>query len=427
MPTTADFTTGQLLRSRTEFAFVKRPGAGRGKRTAICHPVSVTFELEVDRVAAGGDGLGTAPDGRVVFVPGSVPGDRLTVGIVQQKKQFIRAKIDAILEPSPDRVEVPCAHVAEGCGGCDWQHINVDAQAKLRVDLVQDALRRIAKIDTVDVAAGPTLDATGYRTTARLAISGGKAGFRVRRSNDVLLPDSCLVLHPALDELVTTANFGSAEEVVLRVGARTGDLIVHVAAGSADGMSLPDGVILSTTAAPAALTEVVGGHRFTISGPSFFQCRPEGAETMVDLVAEAISGVDGPLVDAYAGVGLFGALLGNDRPLTSVEAAPSSVADSRVNLPEHATIVESDVEQWTPTDAGAVIADPARAGLGPKGVEVLSGTGAHVMALVSCDVASMARDVGLLMAAGFEPEWARTIDLFGHTSHVEVVTRLVRR
>lgn len=387
----------------------------------------MTFELDVDRVAAGGDGLGTAPDGRVVFVPGSLPGDRLVVGPVQQKKQFIRAKIETIVEASPDRVDAPCPHVAQGCGGCDWQHINVNAQSKLRIDLVHDALRRIAKIDNVDVAAGPILDAAGYRTTARMAISSGKAGFRLRRSNDVLVPDSCLVLHPALDRLAATANFGSAEEVVLRVGARTGDLMVHVAAGAADGMSLPDGVIVSTASAPAALTEVVGGHRFTISGPSFFQCRPEGAEAMVDLVAEAIAGVEGPLVDAYAGVGLFGALLGQDRPLTSVESSPSSVADSRVNLPAHATIVESGVEAWTPTQAAAVIADPARAGLGPDGVDVLARTDAQVMALVSCDVAAMARDVGLLIEAGFTPEWARTIDLFGHTSHVEVVTRLVRR
>ncbi len=385
------------------------------------------FELEVDRVAAGGDGLGTAPDGRVVFVPGSVPGDRLNVAVVQQKKQFIRGRIESIIEGSLDRVGPPCPHVAEGCGGCDWQHVAVDAQSQLRVELVRDALRRIAKIDEFDVAVGPKLSATGYRTTARLAITNGKAGFRLRRSNDVLVPDSCLVLHPVLDQIATSVDFGSAEEVVLRIGARTGEIMVHVARGPADGLVLPPEVIVSTVEQPGSLTEIVGGHRFTVSGPSFFQCRPDGAEVMVDLVAEAINGAKGPLVDAYAGVGLFGALLGQDRPLTSIESSPSSVADSRSNLPDHATIVETDVEQWTPTEAEAVIADPARAGLGPKGVEALVGTGARVMALVSCDVASMARDVGLLSAAGYEPEWARTVDLFGHTSHVEVVTRLVRR
>lgn len=391
------------------------------------HPGAVKFELEVDRVAAGGDGLGTAPDGRVVFVPASVPGDRLMVGAVQQKKQFVRAKIESVLEPSPDRVAAPCRHVAEGCGGCDWQHVGVGAQSRLRVDLVRDALRRIAKIDHVDVSAGPELSAAGYRTTARVAVSGGNGGFRIRRSHEVLSPEHCLVLHPALDDVLTTANFGSAEEVVLRIGARTGEIVVHVASGPSEGMSLPPEVILSSFDEPASLVEIVGGRRFQISGPSFFQCRPDGAEAMVEVVREALSGVEGPLVDAYAGVGLFGALLGQDRPLTSVENAASSVSDSRVNLPDHAIIVEADVEQWTPTEAAAVIADPARAGLGAKGVEVIVGTGAEVIALVSCDVASMARDVGLLTVAGYEAEWAKTIDLFGHTSHVEVVTRLVRR
>lgn len=390
-------------------------------------PGAVKFELEVDRVAAGGDGLGAAPDGRVVFVPASVPGDRLMVGAVQQKKQFIRAKVEAVLEPSPDRVNEPCRHVAEGCGGCDWQHISVTAQSKLRVDLVRDALRRIAKINDVDVSAGPELSATAYRTTARVAISGGRAGFRIRRSNELVLPEHCLVLHPVLDDLLTNANFGSAEEVVLRIGARTGEVMVHVAAGSSAGMTLPPEVTLSSLDEPTSLVEIVGGHRFKISGPSFFQCRPEGAEAMVEVVGEAISGVDGPLVDAYAGVGLFGALLGQDRALTSIESAPSSVSDSRVNLPDHASIVEANVEQWIPTQAAAVIADPARAGLGSKGAEVIVRTGAEVIALVSCDVAAMARDVGLLTAAGYEAEWAKTIDMFGHTSHVEVVTRLVRQ
>lgn len=404
------------------FAPVARPDIGIGRQH-----VGVTFELEVDRVAAGGDGLGTAPDGRVVFVPDSVPGDRLSVSPVQQKKQFIRGRLVAVLEASPDRVDPPCAHVAQGCGGCDWQQVERATQSRLRVDLVRDALRRIAKIDDLDVGVGPQLPVDGYRTTARLAVTNGRAGFRKRRSNEVLVPDSCLVLHPALDQLATSTDFGSAEEVVLRTGARTGEVMVHVAAGRSDGISLPAGVMLSTYEQPKSLTEVVGGHHFTISGPSFFQCRPDGAEAMVELVSDAIGDVDGPLVDAYAGVGLFGALLGQDRPLTSIESSPSSVSDSRVNLPAHATIIESDVEQWTPTAAAAVIADPARSGLGPKGVEVLAGTDAEVMALVSCDVASMARDVGLLVAAGYAPEWARTVDLFGHTSHVEVVTRLVRR
>ncbi len=383
----------------------------------------MNFEVRVDRMAAGGDGLATAPDGRVVFVPGSAPGDRLDVEVVQQKKQFFRAKVNDVIEPSPLRVDVPCPEVARGCGGCDWQHISVDGQRAMRVEVVRDAVRRIAKITDLDIESGPDLDPFGYRTTLRVAVRAGRGGFRRRRSNDVLLPASCLVAHPRLDQLLTESDFGGAEEVVLRVGARTGESLVHVLSGRTD-IDPPDNVILSTEEHPASIDEVVTGHRFQISGPSFFQCRPDGAEAMVELVAEAIDGVDGPLVDAYAGVGLFGTILGQDRPVVSVESAPTSVADSRVNLPDHATVVESAVEDWVPTSAAAVIADPARAGLGVDGAAVLAGTKAEVMALVSCDAASMARDVSLLVGHGYRPEWSRVLDLFGHTSHVEIVTRL---
>lgn len=385
----------------------------------------MNFDVHVDRVAAGGDGLGTAPDGRVVFVPSAVPGDHLSVEVTQTKKQFFRGRITDVLTAGPARVDPPCVHVGQGCGGCDWQHVSVEGQRHLRVDLVRDALRRIAKIDDLDIGHGPSLSADSYRTTVRAAVVQGQGGFRMRRSNRVLVPDHCLVAHPKIDELLTTVDFGDAEEVVLRVGARTGEAMVHVLSGGSE-LELPEGVVLSTEGTPAAITELVAGHRFRISGPSFFQCRPDGAEAMVALVAEAIGAVEGPLVDAYAGVGLFGATLGADRPLTSLEVASSSVADSRHNLPDHAVIVETPVEQWTPTPAAVVIADPARAGLGREGADVISGTGAEVIALVSCDVASMARDIALLSELGYCPDWSRVLDLFGHTSHVEVVTRLVR-
>lgn len=383
------------------------------------------FEVRVDRVAAGGDGLATAPDGRVVFVPASAPGDRLRVAVVQQKKQFLRTRIVEILEPATERVVPPCPHVAAGCGGCDWQHVSPAAQREMRVSVVADAVRRIAKLPDLDVGPGPELSPTAYRTTVRAAVDSGQAGYRLRRSNSIVTPDSCLIAHPRIEALLTEVDFGAAREVVLRVGARTGDALVHVVDGAAD-VELPPDVTLSTEAAPGAIHEIVGGHRFKVSGPSFFQCRPDGAEAMVELVADAIDSVDGPLVDAYAGVGLFGALLGQQRPLIAVESAPSSVADAASNLPAHAEIIECRVEDWAPRPAGVVVADPARAGLGPAGAATLAATGASVMALVSCDAAAMARDLSLLIGHGFRPEWSRVLDLFGHTSHVEVVTRLVR-
>ncbi len=384
----------------------------------------MNFDLRIDRVAAGGDGLGHAPDGRVVFVPGGLPGDELRVEVVQAKKQFVRAKINSILEPSPGRTAPPCPYVAQGCGGCDWQHASPTLQTESRIMIVRDALRRLGKLGEVDVRPGPALPVDGYRTTVRCLVANGRAAFRKANSHDALIPERCLVAHPAIQEIMAQSNFGRNEEVTIRVGARTGEAMVQL--DQPDGVSVPDGVIVGDHEQPAFIHEEVAGHRYRISGTSFFQCRPDGADAMVSLAEEAIAGFDGRLVDAYAGVGLFGAALGHDRDLTAVELAPSSVADARVNLPAGSSIIESAVERWSPVAAAAVIADPARRGLGRDGVDVLAATGASVIALVSCDPAALGRDAGLLVAAGYQLEWVRVLDMFGHTSHVEAVSRFVR-
>jgi 23S rRNA (uracil1939-C5)-methyltransferase len=131
------------------------------------------------------------------------------------------------------------------------------------------------------------------------------------------------------------------------------------------------------------------------------------------------------MLDAYAGVGLFGALLGGDRPLTAIESNPSSAADARVNIPA-ATIIESQVEKWQPSAMSTVIADPARSGLDRKGVNTLVATGAAELVLVSCDPASLGRDAGLLAAGGYQLDHVTVVDLFGQTSHVEAVSLFVR-
>jgi 23S rRNA (uracil1939-C5)-methyltransferase len=174
------------------------------------------------------------------------------------------------------------------------------------------------------------------------------------------------------------------------------------------------------------LHEVVAGARFRVSARSFFQTRTDGAAALVAAVTAAADGAEGPMVDAYAGVGLFAATVGAGREVTAVEQSPSSVADARHNLPA-ATVVGSAVERWRPHPAGLVVADPARRGLGPEAVAVLAATGAARLVLVSCDPVSLARDARLLAAAGYEHGGSTVVDLFPHTPHVEVVTRFDRR
>ena len=386
--------------------------------------------LDVTAVVAGGDGLARAEDGRVTFVAGALPGERVRAVVHQHKRDYARATALEVLVPSPDRVAPPCPNVAAGCGGCDWQHIDPAGQRRLKAAIVQDALRRQAKVD-VEVALGPDLPATAYRTTLRGLAEGGRFGFRRRASHDVVVADPCLVAHPLLAELVGEGRFPDGT-VVLRAGARTGERLVLVD-GAADQVQVPADVRVVDQATLRAggrawFHEELAGRRWRISAASFFQARPDGAEALVDAVRTALDGAPGGgLVDLYGGVGLFAGALGGAGPVTLVEQSRSSIADARINLGKGAKIIRADVAHWGATPAARVVADPPRAGLGPRGVRAVAATGARRVALVSCDPAALARDARLLAEAGYDLHDAALVDLFPHTSHVEVVTRFDAR
>ena len=388
------------------------------------------FDLDVDRVATGGAALGRAPDGRTAFVTGAIPGERLTARTVAVHRSRIEAVAGSILAASPDRVQEPCAHVADGCGGCDWQHIAPTRQPALRRDIVADCLRRLAGLPDVDLRPGPGLPAAGYRTTVRAAVVAGRAAYRHRSSHDTVVIDGCVVAHPLVEEVLVDGRFGDATEVVVRAGANTGERLV-VVTPTARGVSLPDGVrVVGRDELAAGLRphyhEEIGGLRLQISADSFFQCRPDGAMALAELAGDAVADRDGPLLDAYCGMGLFGALAGIGRQVLGVESNPSAAADARYNYGPHGSVVETAFERWHPEPAGVVIADPPRTGLRRAGCDRIDRTGATRVALVSCDPAALARDAGLLVERGFRLDHVTVVDLFGHTSHVETVARFTR-
>ncbi|MEX2293759.1 MAG: TRAM domain-containing protein [Acidimicrobiales bacterium] len=387
--------------------------------------------VEVTKIVAGGDGMARDDEGRVLFVAGALPGEQVRVEVHDRRKDFARATVVEILRRSPDRVIEPCRFVDTGCGGCDWQHIDPAAQRRLRADIVQDALRRQARVDVV-VDIGPDLPATGYRTTVRGAALEGRFGFRHRGSHELVPVSPCLVAHPLLDELITDSRFPDGE-VILRAGARTQERLVIV--DSTEGLVVPDDVRVVTKAALRTGTrswyhEEIFGRAWRISARSFFQARPDGAEALVTEVARALEGAlrpDGHLIDLYGGVGLLAGSVGHAGQVTVVESGASAVADARVNLDGIAArVLKSDVARWSPTRADAVIADPPRVGLGRVGVSAVVATHADRLALVSCDPASLGRDAKLLGEAGYQLRSATLVDLFPHTSHVEVVSRFDR-
>ncbi|CAB4917504.1 unannotated protein [freshwater metagenome] len=264
----------------------------------------------------------------------------------------------------------------------------------------------------------------------------GRVGFRKRQSHEVHPVPSCLVAHPLIEELIHVGRFPGASSVTFRVGARTSERMVIVDGEelSQKSLGLPDDVRIVTAqaltdGAQAWIHEQVAGHSFRISARSFFQARPDGADALVAAVARAVAPFDAVhdrLVDLYGGVGLFTKGLNAQRAVL-VERSESSISDARVNLFELGTkIVASSVERWQPTSAEVVVADPARAGLNAAGVDAVVATGAERVALVSCDPASLARDLGLFAAAGFEVQGIELIDMFPQTHHIETVATLRR-
>lgn len=393
-------------------------------------------ELQTTGVAKGGDGVAREASGRVVFVEGALPSERVEALIVDERRDFARARTTRVLDAAPTRVVPPCPALAQGCGGCDLQHATVAAQRDLKRWIVSDALSRVAKLSVVPDLDVVALAPEGYRTTVHGLVDGGRFALRRRHSHDPVGVEHCLVLHPLLDELVAEGRFGEATNVTLRCGARTGERMAIVGP-TAEGVVLPAdvrvvGVDELRKGKRAWFHEQIDGVTLRVSAESFFQARPDGAEALVETVRSMLT-QHGELdsstrfVDAYAGVGLFSATVGRDADVTAVERNASSVADARVNLHgQRARIVRSDVERFRAVPADVVVADPARSGLGRAAARRLTATGAPRIVLVSCDPAAFARDVGLLGAEGFSLERATLVDLFGHTSHIEVVSSFSR-
>jgi 23S rRNA (uracil1939-C5)-methyltransferase len=394
-------------------------------------------QVRFERLVAGGDALGHLADGRVIFVPGALPGELVDVQITQAKKDFARGTVASIVEQSEHRVAPPCEHVGRGCGGCSWQHLDVAQHMEAKVAIVREALRRNGKIETLEVTAGGFVPPTASRTTLRMAVTpDGRLGFRRGGSHDVIDTPTCLVAHPMLNEFIGDVRVTGATEATLRCGVTTGEVGIWL--HDEDGEDVPGATVTGlpshvVVGRKAMLHEVVQGVSLQVSMASFFQASQVAAELLVSAVNDAagdssLSGEYGPIIDAYGGVGLFTAtLVDTDIPVVLVESNPSACSDARSNLHDHDVSIEQiAVEQWRVQDAGLVIADPARNGLGAMGVNAIVATEAKRIVLVSCDAVAGARDIRLLLDAGYACEGVTVLDLFPNTPHVEVVSSFTR-
>ena len=425
-------------------------------------PDRTPLELRVDSFATGGAGVARAADGAVVFVTGALPGELVRVTITEVRRDFRRGHVMEIVEPAAGRIEAPCEFVADGCGGCGWQHLELPLQRASKREMVHSAWRRAWRGDAPDLPEVGLVELPewGFRTTVRAGVgSDGSLGLRAERSHDVVPVGPCLVAHPQIEALLGTVRLPGATETTLRVGGASGERLVVVHhdrdAGVADqtGWVVPADVALVAGPSHASregarrsaepprrwVTERVSGREWRVSAHSFFQSRADGAQSVVDVARSLLAGfvpeAGGRLVDLYAGVGVIGgslvagdAALAGDWRLTAVERSGPSTHDARRNLRGVADrVVFSPVEDWRAHRADVVVADPARAGLGRGGVATVAATRSPVLVLVSCDLAAWARDAVLLAEQHYHLDALSVIDMFPHTPHVEVVSRFVRR
>ena len=383
------------------------------------------IELRAERMVAGGDVLSHAPDGRVVFIDGALPGELVNAQLNQVRKDHCKASVVEILEPSSDRVTPVCPHVAGGCGGCSWQHAQPSAQGEYKRAIVIDALRRIAHVEDIEVQPTVQLRAVDYRTTLRAAVAkDGSLSLRKRSSHELVGIEGCWVAHPLVRDIVDNSRIPGAREVTIRVGAHTGERLVIIdgeyenAYGPTEGVTLVD-----IDDRVARYHEMVNGRRLRISVPSFFQSHVDAPAALVAAVQAAIGSAPiGRLVDLYCGVGLFAAFVDAEEIL-AVESSRIATRDAKHNLKErNAIVVCADVDAADLGDCDVAIADPPRDGLAKKGLTAILNADPERVVLVSCDAAAGARDTRALLDSGYRLTSVQPIDQFPHTHHVEIVS-----
>lgn len=367
--------------------------------------------LRLDSAADAGQCVGRL-DGRVVFVRGGLPGEQVDVTVTDPQARVWRAVVDTVHTPSPHRVDPPCPYFGL-CGGCAWLHADPSEQLRIKADVVQQALRRIGGVEW-DVPVRSLGRQAGWRTRVTLQVDAdGRAGFHRASSHEVVDIAHCLQVVPELelDEILAQSWQG-----VDRVHASVSETGRAVIAGSRQF-------------GPEVHRHTVLGRRFVRAVDGFWQSHVDAAEVLSHLVRSLSDPVE-TVVDLYAGVGLFGLTLLDAMPgayVTLVEGDRTAAGFARRNADRAARVLSVDVRRWRPQRCDLVVLDPPRAGAGRKVVDSIADADPHTVVYVSCDPATLARDLKLLATHGYQPDHIEALDVFPGTAHVETVVRLRRR
>ena len=448
------------------------------------------MELTIDKLVYGGDALARLPadehgKGKTVFLPFALPGERVNAHVVEQRPGFARAVLDNVIAPSPQRVEPKCPYFAR-CGGCHYQHAAYEHELQTKSDILRETLRRTAKIDWTGDIRIHSAEPWGYRNRTRMRIVAGppasaapfSVGYYQMGSHELFPVEQCPISSPlinralqtlwelgrsgglpagmseveffanAADDRILLAFFSSQRapddsadalmsELKAKLPEAAGVLLFELRGMRTQGQARSpvddlDSVAESKPFAfsnEKALTYETAHAKYRVSGGSFFQTNRFLTDKLIELVTAGRSG--SKALDLYAGVGLFASVLAKKfDKVTAVESAPSSSSDLQRNVPANVGAVQDRTELFLKSSPGLkadlVVVDPPRAGLGEAAARSLAQVRAPRITYVSCNPATLARDLGVLVAAGWRVDELNLIDLFPQTYHIESVIQVVR-
>ena len=352
--------------------------------------MSELLVLHIEDLAFGGKGV-ARHEGQVIFVPFTAPGDTVTARIVKRKKNFAEARVVEVVTPSADRVEPPCPYFT-GCGGCVYQHLRYEAQLAVKSKQVADTLRRVGKLENVPLqpivaSANPW----GYRNRIRVHRSEGVTGFFMFESRRLIDVEQCVIAQPEVNKALRKLRHSKVED---------GDYALRAPGGS---------------------------------GPFFEQTNEQITRALVDLLDRSLRREQALLVDAYCGGGLFArALSGHAARIIGIETNGAAIAHAQKGAEPKATFIHGDVaahlaEVLTSHDSDrtTVLLDPPAEGIAARVADHLLSTPPSEIAYVSCNPATLARDLALLKSA-YRIESVTPLDMFPHTAEIEVFAHLVR-
>lgn len=402
---------------------------------AASNPVS---KGQVEKLIFGGAGL-IRGDGKTVMLPWVAPGEQVQFRITKDHKQWAEAELLSVDEISPERVE-PFCPVYGRCGGCQYQHMNDQFQRLQKVSILLETLERVGSIRPelpVEILSG---EPRGYRNRVQIHIDGTRIGFHSHSSRRLVPIDDCPIASPALNAAIQALRqmareqrfprfvesielFSNERETLLNILETRGGQR-RVAKWFIDWCSerIPGSGL-------SALMYNASGFSFQVSHRSFFQTNRFLIDSLVDRVLRHAEGTKA--LDLYSGVGLFAVPLSKKGlTTTAVESSTFAVRDLETNAANHSARVDAvraNADAYLAAAQSApdfVVADPPRAGLGKSVVQDLLRLRPQSLAIVSCDPATLARDLKGLLAGGYRLKDLTLVDLFPNTAHIETVCDL---